>query len=579
MSRTRMRRLGGALVVAGIMGALLGPVPAANAQVAFPDADFSGYATGSVVHTDLINQGTTRVENTDIAYSGASVNSKGLTAPITNEMARVVQPAQAGKKAYARGAGIEVGLVQAPTADGQVLLAGKAEASAPPTTIAAPRQIAVQQDPALSVQAAIGNAAARWNDNACMLGQDLARGFGSVADAQLVDVDTAPGTDPGLEAPIVATDATNPDRDVVTSISRNKLVPQTSETGAVVGPNFGLMSQVDQTIAPIRLNVPPDTNPANDILIEVGGVWRLTTVATGIAGQAWIHYGPLAAEPQTIVLKIQQGTGTPTMINLQQITGPTGLVVPLPSSLGEIVIGEDPRKIGGTAADAPTEGGDGTLVAAAVDVLRIKLAAVPGLADIRVGHMEAKAQVPAGGVICNIPVSKDADPREVFSPGSFLYNIEVDNSNSACELQNVVLTDTIRVKSGNPQFAIDETDPRNDPKPTSVTADKKGATWELGTIAAGAKKKVVLVVQAISGAGVLENTARATGLLNCPDATAMGEANVKVPLVGSVVVEIPRVDMAAVLPRTGGPLVAPIALALFGGAAAVRWVRRRINDV
>lgn len=576
MTTSRARRLGGTLFAAALIGALATPasVPAQEGAV-FPDADFSGYATGSVLHTDLVTSGTTRLENTDVSFSGSAVNSKGLTAAQTNENARVVNPALPAKKAFARGAGVEVGLQQPPASDGQVLLQGKATADAPPTTISPVKQIAVEQDPVISAGLVAGQASARWNDNTCILGSDLARGVGFVDDTELVDVDTGAGAGPGLEAPVIATNDQDPDRAVITAISRNRLVPQTSEAGAVVGPNFGLMSQVDQTLAPVRLNLPADTNPDNDILIEVGGVWRLTSVATGVAGQAWVHYGPLAAEPQTILVKIQQGTANPTTINLQQLTSNTGLVVPIPN-VGEVVIGEDPRAIGGDATTQPTTSADGTTVSAAVDVLRVRLTAIPGLADIRLGHMETKAQVPPGGIQCPIPVTKDADPREVTAPGSFLYKISVQNPFD-CVLENVTLDDKIRIKSGNPQFAIDEADPRNDPKPTSVTADKTGATWALGNMPPQSSKSVTLVVQALGGSGVLENTATATGTLACPDGTARGEANVKVPLAGKVVVEIPRFDIGRVLPRTGGPLVAPVAIALLTAAGAMWRLRRRVG--
>src|SRR5207302_4384656 len=76
--------------------------------------------------------------------------------------------------------------------------------------------------------------------------------------------------------------------------------------------------------------------------------------------------------------------------------------------LGSINIAEDPRAIGDDTANPgpPSAAGDGTLAYAAVDVVRIKLL-VPDptshLADVRVGHMESRAQVPAGGVRCAAP--------------------------------------------------------------------------------------------------------------------------------------------------------------------------------
>src|SRR5437899_13069851 len=85
--------------------------------VPFKDAHFSGFATGTVVHADLLQTGGSRVVNADEAFTGSSVNSDGLS-QIKNELLRVVTPAAAAKKSYGRGAGIDVGLGQDPSLDG-----------------------------------------------------------------------------------------------------------------------------------------------------------------------------------------------------------------------------------------------------------------------------------------------------------------------------------------------------------------------------------------------------------------------------------------------------------------------------
>jgi hypothetical protein len=91
--------------------------------------------------------------------------------------------------------------------------------------------------------------------------------------------------------------------------------------------------------------------------------------------------------------------------------------------MAEIAIGEPPRAIGGAAGSSPTASADGTRAAAAVDVVRVR--ALPGapaeLADLRVGHMEASAEVPSGGIDCaelRQPVVTPAPETKVLSATS-----------------------------------------------------------------------------------------------------------------------------------------------------------------
>ena len=577
MTRTRARRLGAALVASGLVAtmATFAPPPA-TAQVDVSEALFSGYSTGTVIHADALNpSATTRVLDAEVAFSAAGVNSDGLGPAISNEMQRLTIPANSGKNSYGQAKAVEAALADDPATDGQVVLPAKVEAAAPPNEGPVTRNIvAVPGDPAAYISAGDIMAQAKWSDNACILGQDTSTGTAQVANAQLLDlVDTGAGATPELEAPLLAADIAG--RNVSDTRSRTKIVPQMSEptatapNGTVVGPNFGLMSQTRMTIAPVRLNLPPDTNVTNDILIEVLGEWVLTVVATGIPGQAWVHYGPGAVENATPVLTI----GTQTL-NAQQVFGQAGFTLdPIPGVVS-IAIAEDPRAIGGLATTTPVISADGTSVAAAVDVVRLQVAEPQGV-DIRIGHMEAKATVPAGGIVCPIPVTKDADPREITGPGTFLYNIDVFNTHSACPLEEVVVTDVMDTVSGNPIYAFAPDDPRNDPANPVISGGGKTATINVGTIAPGATKRIVLVVSATGGSGLIENTVDVDGVLACPANPAFGEAAVRVPLSGTFAVQLPRVDISRVLPRTGGPLLLPVGMALLTAAAVVRRVRRR----
>src|SRR5207244_10944385 len=94
-----------------VVALLAGLVPAAgqsaSAQVVAL-APFSGYSTGTAVHAGALESGTTRLVDSEIAFSGANVNSAGLGVALSNEMKQAYQSvAEAGDKAAGRGSGLE----------------------------------------------------------------------------------------------------------------------------------------------------------------------------------------------------------------------------------------------------------------------------------------------------------------------------------------------------------------------------------------------------------------------------------------------------------------------------------------
>jgi hypothetical protein len=573
-SRLARRRAMAVLGAAGIVASVVGVAPA-RAAVPFKDAAFSASAVGSTVHTDALNSGDTRIANADIALASSAVNSKGLTAAANNENGRVINPALgANKFSYGRGQGLEVGIAAAPPDDGQILLAGKSEVSAPPTAHDSKQVGPVDADPIAWASIAQGTSDARWNTETCILGEDIARGIGFVADAQLVDA----GADTGesLDNPVLSTDATQGFRDV----------SQTT-TGQFFAPNsagaFGLKSYVAQTIAPVTLF----RDTPNELTIEVLGEWVLTVFASGVPGQSTVTYRPTKADDggevvdSTPIVRIIPAGAPTTILDFQTIFGPTGLdQINIPGVL-ELAIGEDPRAIGGDASTSPTIAADGTSISAAVDVVRLKLAD-GALGDIRVGHMETKATVPAGGVTCPIPVSKVATPAIVNSTtapdGKFLTTITIKNS-FACPLENVSMIDDIIRKSGDVTFEIDENNANNDPKKgAGATFTKKSTTSatasypSLGTIPVGGSKIVKVYTRVISGGGTIEDTATAKGTLHCGPNSAIGEASVN--LVGSFSL---ITTVAKVLARTGGTASLALAVASLAGLALMtrRIVRTR----
>ncbi|HVM39718.1 MAG TPA: hypothetical protein VM618_02930 [Acidimicrobiia bacterium] len=577
MRRTTFGR--GVLAAMVVTTGLVATSPA-SAQTAFPGAPFSGYATGTVLHADAIEDAGsgTRLVDVEEAFSGAGVDSGGLE-EVVNEVDRVVVPAQGTKHSYGRGSGLEIGAGVTPADENQLVLAEKAEAAAPENTDLVTQEIGpVPGDPLAYASALRGEAQARWNPATCVLGSDLSYGLGYAADVELLDQDATPdggGDTESLEEPVVAANAPEPDRRVAQSVSRTRLVPQISEDGTVEGAALGLMSETRMTIAPVTLG--------GQVTIEFLGEWVLRAVATGHSG--YVHYGPGEVSPSTPVLRlIDQATQEVTdVVRAQDLFGDEGLVIPIPELGIELAIGEDPRAIGGDAETSPTE--TPTLVSAAVDVVRIRLLDVPdtfSLADLRIGHMEVEAAVPAGGITCPIPVTKAAD-RDPVAPGeTFTYTITVENPFD-CTLRNVAVTDTVSTRDAA-QFEITGAS-------DGGVVNGSQVTWsDVGPIEPGASKAVTLqvAVPAGSGAGVIVDDVSVTA--TCGLGTADGSTDVPVSLSGGAHLEAPQVvptevagktavqaapDEPRTLPRTGGHAalgLIGLALAGLGGLARRRFV-------
>ncbi len=364
------------------------------------------------MHADLLQlpgpNPTTRLANADVAFSGAAANTGGLGTPINNEMQNAVSPSLANKDAYGRGSGLEVGLGTSlpnnPDAN-QAIIAGLAEAAAPPPTSLVTKEVGpIKGDPLIYASLLRGQAQAKFGPTPVSVTDpsQLAFGLGYGANVELVDQGTA-NPDGSMSKPTIATNIGNPtDRAAVQAKSFLRLVPNPGNDGT-----FGLVSETHETFAPITLF----KGTPNELRIELLGEWVLRATATGKLGGATVTYAPAGNPTPTTPLISITPPGSPTQIILktQDLFGPGKVPQHIDlQQLGSINIGEDPRAIGDdTASPGPaSQSGDGTLASGAVDVVRIKLL-VPDptshLADVRIGHMEAQANVPAGGVKCAAP--------------------------------------------------------------------------------------------------------------------------------------------------------------------------------
>jgi hypothetical protein len=604
-----------ALVTAGLLP--LSPAVAQPAGVPFKDAAFSASGTGTLLHADLLQLLNLRVVNADVGFAGATANSRGLGETAINEMQAVFQPAQGGKNSYGRGSGIEVGLLTpVPVTDNTLKLAGKAEAAAPPSTPLITEQIGpINLPPVASVSLLRGQAQARWEPNTCILGEDISRGLGNVADLRLLGgpADVLQGL---LQA-LLATSASTPgvgDRSAGQSLSRTRLVPQVNQAGQVLGPNVGVMSESRQTVAPITLF---KGVPGAELTIELLGEWVLRAVASGVPGGAFVHYGPGTTNLETPIVRITRtpvappadtgltdtvnglplGLGQTLSLTLQQVLGPQGLVLDNVLGLVDVAVGEDPRAIGGGPNTAPEQAADGTRASGAVDVVRVRLLPQGNnilsnllggllgqqglnlnlqLADVRLGHMEVKAQVPAGGISCpGVNVNKVSDKAEINVGDSFTYTIDATNPYD-CELRDTRVTDGIAVPAGL-RYRIAGTSPA-----ASISPAQDILTFnDVGNIPArGRMRDVTINIQTTDGAGRFLDKAVVDTF--CALENPQTGARVNVPLRGEVTINVPNVigKKAPPLPITGGYLpwvyvTGAVLLAVLSGG--LLWASRRVR--
>ncbi len=592
------RRAGplGAGLVAAVM--LLSWIPTASAQnfaVGEP-IELRGFAHGVETAVNALRSGDQTVVNAGAATATAVVDADkdGVNGRKINEMNRSLQPDVGNKFSYARGIGLEAGLAVTPDTEDQLQLAGLAEQSAPPDNDApTTEEIAADLSPLAYASLVRGQALANAQDSGlipevCVLGDDISRGIGFAEDVELVELG---GTDePGLEDPLAAIDDSSSPKDGVESIARTKLIPTGTPN------NFGLMTEVRQTVAPVTLLQSERLGEAAPRLLtlQVAGEWFMRAIATGKSGGAKIEWGSTVGDVDqnniTDIISLVDEGGTDLLEalpidTLEDIFGEGGLTLP-GDPLINLSVGEDPRKLAAPNAfpdpdSSPELAANGTKAVAARDVVRLRLLGVAEdtiVADVRVGHQEVSSQVPAGGVNCPIPVVKTANPRSInlgTSGNTSDISITVNNAFD-CDLTGVVLTDRIRQLEGDPDFKLlsGSPTPKSPKLPTGVleTAD---VVWDLGTIPKGTKKTVTVKLEAATKGGIIRDIAEATGkLANCSgqDVAGIGVAGLNLAGLSN------PVDIAIPLAVTGAAGI-PTAAAGAGLSAAAlavaAFLRRR----
>jgi hypothetical protein len=557
------KRVARVLLAAVVTGSLLVFAPmSANAQLS--TQPFAAYGSGTAIAVNAISLGTpaTTVADVHAAHSGGSVDSTGLNETLNDQFGQVVQPAQPNKNAYGRGAGVEVGLLlpnPQPANLNQIILTQVAEAAAPPPTPLITKETPIDLDGVLQVALARGQGQATYDPEFCPIGRPLTFGKGFVENLSVLN-----GT-------------------VSTSVTGNSASESSTVTYMV--PNgdgtFGVVSETRQIIAPIAL-------VGTGITVDVVGPVTMKATATGKPGDPRNGISYPGTPAVTVSLN-----GIPVLgpIKLQDILGPNGLVVDIPGVL-HVAAGAPPTGLNGTGA--PTVAADGTVAAASVDVVRLTVLSLLGpepLVDLAVGHIEAAALAPAGGVTCRIPVKKIAvpDPVPVGQDSTFVISIPSDaglfNALFSCDLVNISAVDVVDVASGRVTFKI-------------VSADHGGVvsgnkvTWAPGTLPNYAlgdppiELRLVVHISGASGDAVIRDTVDVSATLgNCRgraagDDIVLGSGQItNAAMTGRFVLLTPV--SGGNLAATGGsalPLVAGGAFALLGlGLVRVRRLVKRTD--
>jgi hypothetical protein len=466
------------LIAAGFVTMSPSPAPAAPLGVLLGDAEFSGFAHGANVHADAVTNiaPATSLADVEAAFSGAAVDAQDFDGAILNETGLAIvpdpntPPAQAGvasgdKEAYGKGTGLEVGLGTPIPNDNanQIVLGGRAAAGAIPpqrsdgdpvagandTGLVQTDLLEVPGSPLIYAEALLGEAQAQFDDQYCITGanEPLAFGRGQAAKAQLLDTAASDSTD-DLDAPLVnvATDVFGgTPRAAADSQSFAYLVENLGTNGQPDG-TWGLATETHMTFAPIELLRTSDVGPA-PVTIEILGEWVFRAVATGKPGGSRIDYevlGP-SEDPDTPVIRIwlaPDTTADPPTIEIKRsdLFGDAGINIPA-GPLLDLTIGEDPRAISPTnitpdVNSDPLLEPDGTEAAGAADVIRLDLLSpspgpLPGprVAGVRIGHLEARAEVPSGGINCpgDIDVVKQGPSDTAAGAVDFPFTITCDD--------------------------------------------------------------------------------------------------------------------------------------------------------
>ena len=462
-------------------------------------------------------------------------------------------------------------LLTPPTTVGNVKLTALAAAEAPPPS-SDQASMPVNLQPLAS--AALLHSTAHANylaSNQCFLGGNLTDAEADATDLNVLGLPGLVTTRPGAAS---------------RNFSSTRLVPQTDELGNLLGNASGLASLNTQNLAPVNIGIGVGGLSFTPAAISLNlGQWALEAAATGAPGGAFVTYGPTAGTTgDPVVATISLAGVTIVTITLSQIVGPTGFDT---DSLGNGALNAVLRLQIGVPPTVTTSP-DGTAATASADIVHLTVFNLPPAvtrmnlestestpsstgfpgADVRIGHMEAAAQVPDGGIACTLHPTKTASPDPVTVGQNFVYDIGVPNPN-ACILKNVKVTDILTAAKGI-KFTVSQTNPTASVSPlatdpaNSVNNAVTVVFNNIGDIPPGGTghARIVVNIDPSSGTGIFTDrlhvdstcgVGTAGGSNKLINVAAPGDLILEAPTVGSGAVQDSRRRMPAVPPGPPGP--------------------------
>jgi hypothetical protein len=499
-----------------VMGGLLAFTPAPVGAAPVSGQPFSAYGSGAAVITKALQLGNTSIANAEAAFSGGAVATAGLNSPVTNEFGINVASAANGKNAIGRGTGLEVGLVNSnpqPTTLNQILLSGLATATAPPPTGPITKEVPLNLNPVAFASLLRGQAAATYDPTYCPIGRPLTYGLGYASNLQLLNTGSSVNANSGFAAPVVGTTISAFGTPRGASQSRTVTYMVSNGDGT-----FGVASETRQTVAPISLLANQTLGTA--VTLEIAGEFGLRVVATGKPGGASVSFvgNPVLTVTSTVL-------GVPTTlvgpITLESVLGQKGIGITIPG-IANVGLGTPPRALNGALSSTPALNPNGTSASGAVDTVRLGLLqGLPGLSvlDLALGHMEGAVSVPAGGIRCDIPVSKVASSDPVTAGSDFSYKISIPRDSTQfsalfnCDLTGINAVDVVERQSGTATIQLLSADHGG------VVSGNRVTFANLGSYTLG-NPPIVLTINAripsSSGPGVLRDTVTVNAALgNC----------------------------------------------------------------
>ena len=604
-SRSRSVSAAGAALISAMsivaIPALASPAAAATAA--------HGYSTGDVVFADAVNVPQINVAKVSVANS-AAVAGNPLATKDDLQQPLYLKDVPAGATALGHAAGINLGLLQAYDAAPQAQLT-IAEAASPPPKTETTSLIDLSDTPlkplvSAVVQPDIATAQSTADQGICVLGDaPISGGQANVAQAQVLNVDNS-----GTAVNVVSVD------NAVKSTSSMSLAqastapgkPTTDKGLALVGA-----TRIDPTSITLFRGTPAQ------LTIKV--LQPLTLAAVAGPTAATTYHAFTVENPGAPVLSVTTPDGSTQTLNLQDITGSSGIHIGL--GIADVTIGT-PATVshpdGATsikavadlihvqllaAASTSTIGVDsnGPLAPLTDGLNQVAQGLSPVLqplqdalnqagvqtADVRIGHFESLAAVPAGGVQCAdrvLKATKTANPTKVTAGQSVDYTITFENPYSDCTVKNATITDAITGSTGVKWTVT---------SPAGSANDK--ITWSGVTIPPKGKKTVTATIKvaADSAGGTITDTATISGQcvgssgaatdvtggvnLNVGTGAAGGPPSVGATgSTGPVTVTVTQVESTntqqpagPTLAMTGGSPLLPLAgLGLVGAAAVLR---------